>query len=87
MGQGAMAEPALQRHGEPPEQPADFGRGQIDIRPQRRDRRQQPAHPVGFVTEQSRAAQVEDGGKGDVGGEGHGLTVWHDMSNTKPRRN
>jgi hypothetical protein len=71
MGEGAVAEATLQRHGEPEAQPPDLGGGQIRVGQQRRDRRQQPTDPVGFVAEQGRPAQVEDGGEGEVGGEGH----------------
>jgi hypothetical protein len=49
-----MAEAPLQRHRQPEEQPPDFRGGQIHIRPQRRDRPQQPADPVRFVAEQRR---------------------------------
>ena len=66
-----MAEATLQRHGEQPEQPADFGGRQIHVRQQTGGGGQQPTDPVGPVAEQGRAAQVEDGGKGDVGAEGH----------------
>ena len=71
MGEGAVAETTLQRHGEEPEQPADFGGGQIHVRQQAGGGRQQPTDPVGLVAEQGRPAQVEDRGEGDVGAEGH----------------
>ena len=66
-----MAEATFQRHGEPPEQPSDFGGRQIHVRQQAGGGGQQPTDPVGPVAEQGRAAQVEDGGEGDVGAEGH----------------
>ena len=71
MGQGAVAEAPLQRHRDEPEQPADLGGRQVDVREQAGDGGQRPADGVGPVAEQGRPAQVEDGGEGDVGAEGH----------------
>ncbi|MBS1223291.1 MAG: hypothetical protein H6R23_2911 [Proteobacteria bacterium] len=71
MGGRALTEAAFQRPGEEPEQPPDFRGGQIRVRQQAGDGRQCPTHPVGPVAEQGRAAQVEDGGKNDVGAEGY----------------
>ena len=70
MGEGAVAEAPLQRHGDEPEQPADFGGRQVHVR-QQTSGGEQPADPLGSVVEPGRAAQVEDGGEGDVGAEGH----------------
>ena len=50
----------------------DPGRRQVHVGQQAEPGGQQPANPVGFVAEQRRPAQVEEGGKGDVGAEGQG---------------
>ena len=65
-----MAEPAFQRHGDKPEQPAHPGGWQVNVRQQTGDRRQHPTDPVGPVAEQGGPAQVEDGGKSNVRAEG-----------------
>ena len=70
MGQGAVAEAPFQRHRQPPEQPADPGGGQVHVGQQAGAGGQRPADDIGPVAEQGRAAQVEDGGEGDVGAEG-----------------
>ena len=66
-----MAEAAFQRDRDEPEQPADPGGRQVDVRQQAGDGGQQPADPVRLVAKQRRAAQIQDGGKGQVGAEGH----------------
>ena len=70
MGEGTVAEAPLQRHGEEPEQPANFRRGQVHVRQQAGDGRQRPTHPVRPVAEQGGPTQVEDGGEGEVSAEG-----------------
>ncbi len=64
-----MTEPPFQRDRDEPEPPADPGRGQVDVRQQTGDRGQQPTDPVRSVAKQRRAAQIQDGGKGEVGAE------------------
>ena len=60
-----MAEAPFQRHGDKPEQPADFGGRQIHVRQQLAAAASGQPIPVGPVAEPGRAAQVEDGGEGE----------------------
>ena len=74
MGQSAMAETALQRHRDEPEQPPDLGRGMVDVREEAGDHDQQPADQIRLVAKQRRPAQIQDGRKGGMRTERQRIT-------------